>query len=172
MMGALLFTVASAGGAHASTLTFDDIGIGGHIPDGYGGLQWGAFAHYLTATDNPAFFADSGYENGVVSGDFIAYNNSDQVFSVSGPAFDFNSAYLTAAWNTGLNITVSGLLGATTLYSQTVVVNTAGPTLFTFHFLGIDVRPGLARSQRHPQHVLALETGSRAVRPACCSGAG
>jgi hypothetical protein len=137
-MRALVFTVATAGVAHASTLTFDDIGIGGNIPSGYGGLQWGPFSNYLTATDNPSFFANSGYENGVVSGDFIAYNQWDEDITVSGPTFDFNSAYLTSAWNTGLSITVTGKLGAATLYSQTVVVNTTGPTFFTFDFLGID----------------------------------
>jgi hypothetical protein len=138
IVGAMLITFATTTGAHASTLTFDDISIGGHIPDNYGGLQWGPFAFYLAPSDNMAFFADSGYDNGLVSGNFVAYNNSDQVFSVSGPTFDFNSAYLTAAWNTGLNITVTGMLGATTLYSQTVVVNTTAPTFFTFNYLGID----------------------------------
>ena len=124
--------------AQASTLTFDDIGVGGNIPDGYGGLQWSTHFYYLASSDNPAFFADSGFDNGIVSGSFVAYNSSAEVVSASGPTFDFNSAYLTAAWNTGLNITVTGKLGAATLYSQTVVVNTLAPTLFTFNYLGID----------------------------------
>lgn len=138
MMGGLLFTVATTGGAHASTLTFDDIGIGGIVPNGYGGLQWSPFAHYIASSDNPVHFADSGYENGVVSGAYVAFNSGDNDISAFGPTFDFNSAYLTAAWNTGLNITVTGMLGATTLYSQTVVVNTTAPTFFTFNYLGID----------------------------------
>ena len=138
LMGTVLFTVATTGAVHASTLTFDDIGIGGSIPNGYGGLQWSPAAHYLAWSDNPAFFAGSGYANGVVSGAYVAYNSDDQVISAFGPTFDFNSVYLTAAWNTGLNSTVTGQLGMTTLYSQTVVVNTTAPTLFAFNYLGID----------------------------------
>lgn len=136
--GAVLVTLAMSGEAHASTLTFDDIGIGGHIPDGYGGLQWSPYFHYLAASDNAALFGGSGYDNGTVSGSYVAYNNSAQVISASGATFDFNSAYLTAAWNTGLNITVTGMQGAVTAYSQTVVVNTTAPALFTFNYLGID----------------------------------
>ena len=138
VMGALVLIVAMTASAHAATLTFDDIGIGGNIPNGYGGLDWSPFAHYLASSDNPPFFADSGYENGIVSGAYVAFNSGAQDIFATGPTFDFNSAYLTAAWNTGLNITVTGMQGATTLYSQTVVVNTTAPTLFTFNYLGID----------------------------------
>ncbi|MHC5830389.1 MAG: PEP-CTERM sorting domain-containing protein, partial [Nostoc sp.] len=57
---------------------------------------------------------------------------------VSNSVFDFNSAYLTAAWNNGLSVTVQGLKSGATLYSKTVVVDTTQPTLVNFDFFGVD----------------------------------
>jgi hypothetical protein len=135
-VGALIMAVTFSGSAVASTLTFDDIASNsqGIIPNGYGGLQWNQMGYVDGATS----FADSGYENGTVSGSYVAFNNNALVATVYGTTFDFNSAYLTAAWNNGLNITVTGMLGATSLYTQTVTVDTTAPTFFAFNYLGID----------------------------------
>jgi hypothetical protein len=131
-----VFGLMFAGGpAAATTLTFDDISSAavGTIPDGYGGLNWDNVGFY-----DGSDFANSGYENGRVSGTHVAFNVNAFTATVSGPTFDFNSAYLTAAWNNDLNITVTGLSGGTELYSQTVIVDPFGPTLFNFNFIGID----------------------------------
>ena len=85
----------------------------------------------------------SGYENGVVSGEYIAWKNDNVPGSVSrgSDLFNFNSAYFTAAWTNGLNITVAGYIGGasgTLMYSETVIVDTTSPTLFQFDYVGID----------------------------------
>jgi hypothetical protein len=58
--------------------------------------------------------------------------------SVSDTDFDFTGAYLTGAWNDGLNIEVKGYNNGIELYSTTVVASQYSATWFQFDFLGID----------------------------------
>lgn len=122
--------------ANAAVLTFDDLTPVelGTIFDGYGGFNWDQFGYLNGAQHAPG----SGYDNGTVSGDYVAFNEFANVATIDDGLFDFTSAYLTAAWNDGLNITVEGWNSGSLLYSTTVVVDTTGPTLFTFDYLGID----------------------------------
>ncbi len=134
-MAAISTIVAAAGVANAGLVTFDNVTSAsiGTIPNGYEGLDWSSFG--VIRRD---LFPNSGYANGVVSGDYAAFNEFASVAMASGSAFTFNSAYLTGAWNNGLNVLVEGLLNNSVVYSQTVVVNTSGPTLFQFNFSNID----------------------------------
>ena len=119
----------------SKVLTFDDITTNhyGVIPDGYGRLDWYNF--YVTkGSKDPG----SGYDNGTVSGDYVAYSPWVQVGSNSRYLMDFKGVYLTAAWNDGLNIKVEGILDEEIKYSQTVVVDTDKPTWFEFNFEHID----------------------------------
>ena len=122
--------------AGAVVLTFDDIdtGLGGMIVDGYGGLNWSEM-FYLDST-----LREDGYAYGTVSEPYVAYNCQSRpaTVSVSDGIFDFNGAYLTGAWNDGLNIEVKGFLGISQVYLRTVIVDTVSPTWFDFNFLGID----------------------------------
>jgi hypothetical protein len=130
----------TAGQAQAVVVTFDDIpdsGYGSYISNGYAGLDWNNFY----ALNTPLFPDPSGYQNGTVSDSNVAFNgygNSGFISLAGGATFDFNSTYLTAAWNNGLNILVEGFLGGNTLYSTIVNVDTTSPTKFDFNFLGID----------------------------------
>jgi hypothetical protein len=118
--------------ANASTLLFDD--ISGSISNGYGGLNWNNM-EVVNVTTVP----NSGYINSTISGTNVAFNASGNPASIaSNTAFDFNSAYLTGAWNDGLSIQVNALLAGVTKYSRTVVVNTTAAQLFNFDFVGID----------------------------------
>lgn len=126
------FVVASF--ANATVVTFDDI-ANGAVANGYNGLNWDNVYTLNAVNYNPQ---NSGYFNGLVSGESVAYNAWGDVGLVSGGTFDFNGAFLTAAWNNGLNITVTGFLAGLELYSQTVVVDTTSPTWFNFNFTGID----------------------------------
>ncbi|MEH1858950.1 MAG: PEP-CTERM sorting domain-containing protein [Nostoc sp.] len=144
------FTAVAAGTlgtgqAQALVLTFDDLpapefDYGSPIPNGYGGLNWDNF-NYLTTPNysiNP-----SGYIYGTVSSPNVAYNSFGNPATVSTVSlgsgqFDFNSAYLTTAWNNGLDILVEGFSGGITKYATTVTVDTTSPRLFNFDFLGID----------------------------------
>ena len=134
-----LAAVALVAGSAASAelLTFDDLSSDrfGRIGNGYGGFNWSSSAMVLDTTR----YSASGYVNGVVSGDYVAFNGwgNDLVMSRDN-LFDFNSVYLTGAWNNGLNIRVIGSRDGVSLFDSVVSVNTAGPTLFNFGYTGID----------------------------------
>lgn len=137
--GAVLIALEIGGSAQAVVLTFDDVSGDNiaAIPDGYGGLNWENFS-YANSASNPAY-EGAGYQNGTESGNYVGFNRYGDPGRVkSSSVFDFSSAYLTAAWNDGLSITVEGLTNGTQRYSNTVVLNTKDSTLFDFNYLGID----------------------------------
>lgn len=132
--------------AQATVLTFDDLGyelppitsrynVLGGIPNGYGGFNWDNF-DFIDGSSG--LYSYTGYDNGRVSGDYVSFNDFGNPAVVSGSTFDFNSAYLTAAWNNGLSVTVEGLKDGAILYSKTVVVDTTNPTLVNFDYFGVD----------------------------------
>ena len=130
----LLFAVGPPllqGGA----LDFEDAPLeDGYILDGYGDFDWvnfGVICGYCVP--------GSGFDTGTVSGDNVAFNAWAEAASItSSNIFDFDGAYLTAAWRNGLNITVAGYENDSLLYSTTVVVDTTGPAWFDFNYVGID----------------------------------
>ena len=114
-----------------------DYNTGVLIPSGYAGFDWSEFG-YLDGDDysnNP-----SGYQNGIVSPDDVAYNCAENPASITsaGP-FTFNSAYFTGGWNNGLNIQVTGYLNGKLVDSKSFTVNASGPTLETFNWTDINV---------------------------------
>ena len=126
-------------------ITFDDLLLqtyGRPVPNGYAGLQW----NFFSVLEPQSYPGDPvGYLNGMVSPRHVAFNdyaNSDGTttggFHSLGPVFDLNSAYLTAAWNDGLQVQVSGFVGGLLKYSSAYTLNTTAPTLVNFNFLGID----------------------------------
>ncbi len=136
MVAAVLLVFGAAAGARAAVLTFDNIsspGSGIVMPVGYGGLSWDNM--YVLDSSGRS----DGYNNGTVSLDNVAFNGyGDTATVTSVSSFVFNGAYLTGVHNNGLSIDVTGYLGATLLYSQTVVVDIYSPTWFGFNFMGID----------------------------------
>lgn len=137
----LYFAFANALFAQTSELlTFDDLpgasssGPFLYVPAGYGGLQWYNFCP-LNGTDWPGA---SGYKNGVVSPDnviFTPYGTSGSFSSTTG--FDLNYAYLTAAWNNGMQVEVEGFAGDILTYDNTYTVNATGPELINFDYLDV-----------------------------------
>jgi PEP-CTERM motif len=109
------------------------------VPNGYGGLNWDN-VYYI----NQNYLAGSGYDHGTVSQPDSAFNGFGTVATIVDPTagqfFNFNSAELTAGWINGLHVRVDGfntnISAVVPLYSTTVTVNTAGPTLFDFTTLG------------------------------------
>ncbi|MEH2435359.1 MAG: PEP-CTERM sorting domain-containing protein, partial [Nostoc sp.] len=100
--------------AQATVLTFDDIAPISYyeqIPNGYGGFNWDNF-DYINGSSPKV--TREGYDNGRFSGDYVAFNADGNPALVSNSVFDFNSAYLTAAWNNGLSVTVKGLKSGAT----------------------------------------------------------
>lgn len=147
ILGLFLATVASTQMviAQGEILTFDDLNPdslpGGSafsdapIPNGYGGLQWNNF----WVLDVPqSGLTGEGYNTGLVSGDNVAFNAYGNSAAISGGSFNLNSVYLTAALADGLQMEVQGFVGNTLTYDNTYTVNTTGPTLITFNYLGVD----------------------------------
>ena len=132
---AMTFVVADQ--AKAATIGFDDLSNESSIYDGYHGFNWDNLV-VLNANDFHNKYGDNGYTNGLVSGNNVAFNTNGMVGLVNGQSFTFNGAYLTAAWNDNLNITVEGLLDGITKYTKTVVVNTDSPNWFNFDFQDIN----------------------------------
>ena len=132
----------------AQTITFDDLNpetlagspypFDAPIPDGYAGLQWNNVWVLDVPQNLQADPAATGYKDGLVSGNNVAFNDRGNPASISGGAFNLNSAYLTAAWNNGLQVEVQGYVGATLTYDNTYTLNTTGPSLITFNYLDVD----------------------------------
>jgi hypothetical protein len=137
----VLAAMAIPAAAQAQVIGFDDLGntCGTQLTNGYQGFNWNNF--YVL---NPAFcggsLAVSGYAHGTVSQGNVAYNAFAQPAQVSSPnPFTFNSVYMTGAWNDGVSVVVTGWLGSTQLYQQTVTVNSHSPTNFVFNWSGVDM---------------------------------
>lgn len=132
--------ISSVANTQAAVITFDDLPSAeiDAIPDGYHGLTWGQSfltnVSYIHADAMPG----TGYETGVVSGDYAAFNFLATTSIISGTQFDFNGTYLTAALIDGLNIEVTGFLNNIATFTKTVVVNTQEAQWFDFNFIGIN----------------------------------
>lgn len=140
LLGLLLATgmvFGTAVMADAAVISFDDLPhytSMPNIPNGYGGFTWNNMAPYNTLYGPPA----SGYKNGVVSPNNVAFNKSGNPATISKlTTFDFTGAYLTGAWNNGLNINLKGYNGLNLVYDTTIIVNSTSPTFFSFNYLGI-----------------------------------
>jgi len=136
--------IASIGIASAQTelIKFDNFspGIpGAQIPNSYAGLQWSNF-YVLNALTENSVYGDDGYVNGMVSSPNVAYNSfgTNASISISSGSFNLNSAYLAGAWNDGLQVQAEGFVGNTLTYNNTYTVNSLGPTLINFDYLGVD----------------------------------
>jgi hypothetical protein len=132
-------------GKATTVLTFDDLPVTqyyGTVPNGYGGLQWSNFGIIQPQNypENPG-----GYLAGMISSPNVAYNgyvNSDGTctgsFYDTNGVFDLDSAYLTAAWGTPINVRVQGLIDNTLVYNNLYTVNETTPTFIQFNYTGID----------------------------------
>ena len=108
----------------------------------YGGFDWSNFSlknlvGHVAA--NPG--SQTGYNNMVTSGDTLLFNNGGSAASITktgGGVFDVTSAYMGAAFNDGLLVTVTGWLKGQELYTKVITLNTQNPMLAVFDFSGID----------------------------------
>ncbi len=136
IFGSLIIGLLSTSWATASVITFDNVYAGtawSAVHDGYEGFNWDQFG-----VVHKDYLPGSGYANGAVSGEYVAYNQGANVATASGTSFDFSGAFLTSAWENTLDIQVDGYSGAAILYTQTVNAVKSGPTWFQFDYLGID----------------------------------
>jgi hypothetical protein len=125
--------------SEAATLNFDDINVYNSsdlvkVSNLYGGLSWSNF--YI---QNSFKAPNSGYDKGGISKPYVAFNgNGTEAIVKSNAIFDFNSAYLTAAWNDNLSLTIEGLFNGAKKYSQTLTLNTKSPIFLNFDYKNIN----------------------------------
>ncbi|HEX7762509.1 MAG TPA: PEP-CTERM sorting domain-containing protein [Cellvibrio sp.] len=127
--------------AQAAVITFDDLPAtdADAIHNGYHSFHWGDDFMTSVAYIHKDTMPGTGFANGVVSGDYAAFNNFATTSTISSnDLFDFNGANLTAAWNEGLLIEVTGFLNNLALFTQTVTVSTQYAQWFDFNFIGIN----------------------------------
>jgi hypothetical protein len=132
---ALLF----AARAQATVIDFDELAEtpnGIQIPNGYGGFNWNNFYELdgITASS-------SGYLPGTVSQPNVAFNwfaNPASLSLANGGQFNFSGAYLTAAWNDGLQVGVQGFRRNSLVYDMTVSPSATSPAFFPFNYQNID----------------------------------
>ncbi len=122
----------------ASTIDFDDLNpseAGDLVSNSYNGLNWNNF--YVL--NNGGQYSSPGYVNGIVSSSNIVFNGfGDPAGFSSSTAFTFNSIYLTAAWNDGLTVDITGYLNGNQVDFASLIVDTTGPTLATLDWSNID----------------------------------
>jgi fibronectin-binding autotransporter adhesin len=140
---AATFTVAPMAHAQTQTITFDDLvdsGGGTQIQNGYAGFDWDNF-FVVSSSDAYSLFGPNGYTNGTVSPPNVALNGFGDPASFApsgGGTFSLDSAYLTAAFVDGLQVTVDGYLNGIIVDSVTFTLNNSGPTLETFDFSNVN----------------------------------
>jgi hypothetical protein len=115
------------------------------IPVGYEGFNWDNFY-----TLHQSYRPGSGYDTGVVSGEWVAYNASGEMAALSDEDFNLESGYFTSAWYNDNEITIRGYQDGVEVATQVFTVGTTGPTLINFKdgFDGID-RATFSSSNEH-----------------------
>jgi hypothetical protein len=126
--------------AQAAVITFDDLPATDTdaIQNGYHGFNWGDNFMTSVAYIHKDTLPGTGFANGVVSGDYAAFNNFATTSTITSDLFTFNGAYLTAAWNEGLLVEVTGFLNNLALFTKTVTLGTQQAQWFDFNFIGIN----------------------------------
>lgn len=123
----------------ADVITFDDLTFDGRyslIPDGYHGLHWSNF-YVLNSALEQDVYGPSGYTFGMVSQPQVAFNGFGDQAVFSDSSFTLKSAFLTAAWNDGLTVSIQGYRGSQLAYSKIVTLSTVAPTYVNFSWIGI-----------------------------------
>jgi hypothetical protein len=123
---------------HSQTLiSFDDL-HGWPWPNPYNGLTWNNFLPENVPAVT-AEFGPSGYEAGMISSPNVVYNGSGNPASITrSGAFDFDSAYMTAAIMDNLQLEVKGYLNGVLKYDNTYTLSATSPTLIHFNDFYVD----------------------------------
>ena len=128
----------SVGSNQASrTVTFDDLQSEGvlKIPSGYAGLRWDNFV-----MTHRKFYDPEGYRNGVMSGEFLAYNGSGHPAAISSEQpFDFIGGYFAISTldAQGETLTITGWRGKEQVYRELMTLSALGPTYLAAQFEGV-----------------------------------
>ena len=137
---AAMLAVIPGGFAAGETLGFDDLtGIESPVPADYNGLNFSNF-YDITSGFASTLGATSGYVHGVVSPSTAIFSGpatNSTISSVDG-VFTLGGFELTAGWNDGLDVMVTGFgPGGAVLDTANLTVVTTGSTLETFGWSGV-----------------------------------
>lgn len=133
--------------ASATTINFDDIdaSVGPVSLDSISPYQGYAWVNFNAYTDTPGF---PGYNSGIISLSNAAFSGGESLGTMVTPIvgsirsttnFNFTSAYIGSGYYDNLDVVAQGLRGGSTIFTQTVTVNTSGAQLFNFDFTNIDM---------------------------------
>ncbi len=116
------------------TVTFDDLQSEGvlKIPSGYAGLGWDNFV-----MTHRKFYDPEGYRNGIMSGEFLAYNGSGHPAAISSEQpFEFIGGYFAISTldAQGETLTITGWRGAEQAYQEQMTLSALGPTYLAAQF--------------------------------------
>lgn len=116
--------------------TLLDFENGGSIPAGYGNFTWTGASELNGATYNPM----SGYHVVTCSGSYVIYTSGTITMQKipAGTTFTMNTFLATAAWQDNLNLTMTGQLSSTVIYSQSVLLQVFTISAVTLNWSGID----------------------------------
>lgn len=138
--------LAASLNASALVIDFEDRPQGlNQIEDGYQGLDWNNGAGNMW-TLNGTSYGDqtSGYTTlaNALGGDMVGFNgygdNPVLVEAQGTDTFDLTSFWMTSAWDSVMNISLSGWLDGVMMYSTSFEVSRTEARFFTFDWIGID----------------------------------
>src|ERR1017187_4233101 len=120
-------------------IAFDDLAnstAGAYGPNGYQGLSWNNFGYLNGYANN---YNPSGYRQAVISPNNVSFNwSGSPAWITASQRFDFDSAYLTAAWRDSLQLEVLAYRGSTLTYSNTYTLSATTPALINFNFVAVN----------------------------------
>ncbi|WP_449397230.1 hypothetical protein [Devosia riboflavina] len=127
----------SVGDLSRIEVTFDDLQSEGvlKIPSGYAGLRWTNFV-----MTHQKFYDPEGYRNGVLSGEFLAYNGSGHPADVSREKpFDFLGGYfgVSTLRAEGETLIITGWKGDQETHRENLALSALGPVYVAADFRGI-----------------------------------
>jgi len=120
------------------TVTFDDLQSEGvlKVPTGYQSLGWENFV-----MTHRKFYPPEGYRNGVVSGEFLAYNGSGHPAAITRQGgFDFVGGYfgVSSLEAQGETLRIAGWRHGKQVYSETLSLSAIGPVYLAAEFDDVD----------------------------------
>ncbi|HSU97999.1 MAG TPA: PEP-CTERM sorting domain-containing protein [Gemmatimonadaceae bacterium] len=131
--------VLAAPAISAQTVTFDDIststecGAFTQVANGYAGLNWSNVYAYNVAAFSTACAGLTGYPTGAVSSPNAIFNGTGNPATISAASpFTFSSGYFGAVFRNE-QLTLTGSLDGTTVFTQILNIAYAQPALFTIN---------------------------------------
>ncbi len=132
--------LAGTTSAKATVIGFDDIPSSfSQVANGYNGFNWNnTFA--VSGTLAAVFLGPTnGFTQGVISPGNVGSNGTGGVSGFSSATnFSLQSLYLTAIWNTGMNVLIEALDNGSVIGSTNFLINASSPTLALLNWGSLD----------------------------------